>query len=95
MHILYLVARKYPFSWAQGDERTGVRNSAQADAKRQRAQGGSSFLTAQDLHGHQGTAVTAERGQRLQDYTRCFLKIKDAATVLFLPPIHWEDEMSL
>lgn len=32
-------------------------------------------------------------GQCSHDYTRCFLKIKDAATVLFLPPTHWEHEM--
>lgn len=75
----------------------GVRNSAQAEANRQRAwaQHGSSFLAAQALHRHQGITVTAERGQRSQGYTRCFLKIKNAVTVLFLPPPHWEYEIRL
>lgn len=40
---------------------------------------------------HQGTAVTAERGQRSQGYTIHFLK--GAATVLFFPATHWEYEM--
>lgn len=92
--VLYLVACKYSLSWAQSDERPGVRNSAQAEANRKRAGSRSSFLTAHILQWHRGTAVTAERGQRSQDYTRHFLKIKDAAMVLILPSsTHWEYEM--
>lgn len=92
-HSLYLVACKNSLSWAWSDERTGVRNSAQVEVNRQRAWRGSSFLAVQVLPRHQGTAVTAERGQCSQGYTIHFLK--GAATVLFFPATHWEYEMRL
>lgn len=51
MHILYLVAHKYSFSWAQSDERTGVRNSAQAKLKGTRLRLGAHFSLCRSCTG--------------------------------------------